>query len=300
MYGFDERFDYFECAHCGCLQISTIPEDLKKYYPGNYYSLSPKVTKEVALAKQLFRKVKISSFLASPSHWEFLPSLLLGGKPFFQWVKAAGVGFDDAILDVGCGSGGLLINFKKYGFKNLTGLDPFIDGDIAYENGPLIIHNTLDQLQGQFDFIMAHHSFEHMPQPEVALAHIHRLLKPGKSALIRIPIASSQAWKQFGPDWVQLDAPRHLYLHSVESMAILANKTGFEIENVFYDSTEFQFWGSLQYQKGIPLMDPRSYSVDRKKSLFSNADIKRFKVEARRLNREKSGDSAGFLLRRLG
>src|SRR4051812_23620650 len=36
-----ETFKYFECSHCGCLQIAEIPEDLGRHYPGNYYSLQP-------------------------------------------------------------------------------------------------------------------------------------------------------------------------------------------------------------------------------------------------------------------
>ncbi|MDO8971391.1 MAG: hypothetical protein Q7U74_11930, partial [Saprospiraceae bacterium] len=38
MYGSREKFEYFQCAHCGCLQITAIPPDLSKYYPPGYYS----------------------------------------------------------------------------------------------------------------------------------------------------------------------------------------------------------------------------------------------------------------------
>ncbi|UCS94371.1 hypothetical protein KZP23_04910 [Echinicola marina] len=39
MFGCQEIFDYVECGRCKSIQIVTIPEDLARYYPDNYYSL---------------------------------------------------------------------------------------------------------------------------------------------------------------------------------------------------------------------------------------------------------------------
>ncbi len=33
-----EWFPYFQCAGCGCIQIVSIPVNMEKYYPQNYYS----------------------------------------------------------------------------------------------------------------------------------------------------------------------------------------------------------------------------------------------------------------------
>ena len=33
-----DEFQYLECANCYCLQIVETPENLSKYYPGEYYS----------------------------------------------------------------------------------------------------------------------------------------------------------------------------------------------------------------------------------------------------------------------
>src|SRR5690606_40432851 len=46
-----------------------------------------------------------------------------------RWLKHAGVGYDDAILDVGCGAGHLLLHLRNLGFSNLTGVDPFLPAD---------------------------------------------------------------------------------------------------------------------------------------------------------------------------
>jgi hypothetical protein len=36
--GFRDKFEYFQCGQCGCLQIAEIPSDLSKYYSNDYYT----------------------------------------------------------------------------------------------------------------------------------------------------------------------------------------------------------------------------------------------------------------------
>jgi SAM-dependent methyltransferase len=62
-----------------------------------------------------------------------------------------------------------------------------------------------------FDFIMFHHSFEHMDAPEKVFQHIYKLLNKGSYALIRIPVADSSSFKKYGANWVNLDPPRHFF-----------------------------------------------------------------------------------------
>jgi len=116
--------------------------------------------------------------------------------------------------------------------------------------------------------------------------------------LIRVPVASCRAWRDYGADWVQLDAPRHIFLHTDRSMELLAGRTGFELVSRGRDSTAFQFWGSEQYRRDIPLRDPRSHAVDPAGSPWSSADIARLEGEARRLNEAGEGDQAWYILRR--
>ena len=46
MFGTRERFAYFECSACGCLQIETVPADMARHYPDNYYSFSASTSAE--------------------------------------------------------------------------------------------------------------------------------------------------------------------------------------------------------------------------------------------------------------
>ena len=139
---------------------------------------------------------------------------------------------------------------------------------------------------------MFHHSFEHLPNPIEALEAVYRLLPPNGECMIRIPLVSSEAWKKYGTHWVQLDAPRHFFLYSVESLKVLAEKTKFQIREIVHDSNESQFWGSEQYLKGILLLAENSYARNPAKSIFSKAEIKNYKQMARKLNLESQGDQA--------
>ena len=73
------------------------------------------------------------------------------------------------------------------------------------------------------------------------MAEVSRLLAPTGVAVLRIPTASSFAWEKFRTDWVQLDAPRHFFIRSVESMEKLLELSELELYKVVYDSTAFEF-----------------------------------------------------------
>ena len=54
MFGLRDEFSYFECAKCGCLQITEIPKNIEKYHPLNYYSFK-KADKSKNFLKQILR-----------------------------------------------------------------------------------------------------------------------------------------------------------------------------------------------------------------------------------------------------
>jgi SAM-dependent methyltransferase len=203
-----------------------------------------------------------------------------------------------AILDVGCGDGHLLKTLGELGYSNVMGIDPFIKTDIDYGNGLKILKKSIHEITGSYDLIMFHHSFEHIPDPAETLKAVYSLLNDSGRCIIRIPTATSYAWEHYRENWVQLDAPRHFFLHSAESMELLSSGAQMAVEKTLYDSTDFQFWGSEQYLKDIPLFDNKSYVVNPEASGFTKQEIDSFKERARILNREKKGDSAAFILKK--
>lgn len=296
MYGLRERFDYFQCANCGCLQIGNIPADIAKYYPSNYYSFN-NAKAESAFAR-FFRHFRDRFAVLDKG---LMGKLLYKLKPNVPLKSLANLGLvaDMKILDVGCGSGSLLCSLEELGFKNLLGVDPFISEDVVIKDRLRIVKKELVDVGGKWDVVMFHHSFEHMLNQLEALQHVKNILDENGSCLIRIPTVSSFAWRHYGVNWVQLDAPRHFYLHSIQSMAILAKSAGLYIDRVVYDSESFQFWGSELTSKGIPLIDQNSGKPNSKASIFSASELRKYSAEADRLNALQDGDQAAFYLKRL-
>ena len=196
------------------------------------------------------------------------------------------------ILDFGCGSGKLLLELQRQGFRRLTGFDPFLDSDILYPGGLEIRRELRPEWASSFDFVMLHHSFEHVADPEATLARLQDVVVPGGAVLLRTPIADSFAWRTYRTSWVQLDAPRHLFVHTRASIGLLARRTGFRVVTTRCDSRAFQFWASEQYERRIPLLDQRSYRESPADSIFSAREINEFERRAAALNEQGDGDQA--------
>jgi len=292
MFGLREEFDYLECGKCCCLQLLSSPDSFDKYYPENYYSYHNK-GEDHFIQKSFFKTVKrilkhklISSYLKGNS---FL-NLFIANKyrSYYPWIKQGKLKPDSPILDLGCGKGELLLRMYNDGFTNLAGADPYLKEELTYNCGIRILNKSVDQLQGEFDLVMLHHSFEHMDKPASVLQHIHRISKPNGSVIIRIPVAGSFAWRKYYTNWVQLDAPRHIFIHSVQSMKALCSVIGFEISDIVYDSYELQFSGSEMYLRDIPLISD--------KKIFSEEQINQFNLWSQELNKINDGDAACFHL----
>jgi SAM-dependent methyltransferase len=146
-------------------------------------------------------------------------------------------------------------------------------------------------VEGHFDFIMFHHSLEHLSNPHEALLHVARLLSNGGKCLVRIPTVSSDAFDCFGKDWVQLDPPRHYFIPSRKGMEILGARSGLTLDHVTDDSAGWGYYASEQYQRDIPLNAQKALSVMAAKSFDDRAKL---------ANEQSRGDQAAFLYYRTG
>jgi 2-polyprenyl-3-methyl-5-hydroxy-6-metoxy-1,4-benzoquinol methylase len=294
MFGFRDKFTYFECSKCGCLQIAEIPKNMGKYYPSNYYSF--KKGESSNFIKQYIKKQRdkyalFKKGLIGKAIYRKYPNLL------FDMISMIKINHNSRILDVGCGAGNLLYSLNEKGFENLVGVDPYIDEEVINRDVK-ILKKTIHELPDskKFDLIISNHSFEHIPDQLETLVKVSKLLSENGVCLIRMPVRTEYIWNRYDVNWVQIDAPRHFFIHTIKSFTYLAKKAGLVIKDITFDSTEFLFWGSEQYKRGIPLSAEDSYSVDPKKSIFTNEQIKEFKKMAEELNRQKQGDQAAFYL----
>lgn len=306
MLGTGDGFRYRTCKGCGHLELLDQPGDWSRYYPHDYYSLAPaaemraswRAAVKLRMVRHLALRGGVLARFCVRRRWApaWVPSLLAGAR------RSA------AILDVGSGKGELLDQLAALGFRGLFGVDPFLAEDVVKDNGVVLVKSEIASLgerrivrnvralPDRYDFIMFHHSLEHVPAPDEALRHAKGLLKDGGSIIVRIPIASSYAFSHYRENWVQLDAPRHIHLFSESSFRRLCGSVGVEITQSFYDSTAFQFWGSERYRRGQPL-NLSSPPQNAESPDFDPSQIIAYERQAAELNRQGLGDQAAFILK---
>jgi SAM-dependent methyltransferase len=293
--GLREMFTYMECGSCGLMQLQDIPDNLGKYYPNEgYYSFNSGL--DIRPKPDKLRKLKASYLIYGKN--KLAGSILSMGykmPEYYNWIKNAGVQYNDAILDVGTGNGSLLLDLFKIGFTNLTGIDPFIDNDLQYGNTH-VYKKSVFEITDQYDFIMLHHAFEHMDEPLKVLQQLFKLLKKGKCLLIRTPVMGGYSWKKYGVNWMDLDAPRHLIVHSIKSMQLLAVQAGFKLRTTIFDGNYMSLIGSDQYTKDIALNAENSYSVNKEAAGYTKEEIENFKKITQEANKKDQADQAAFYL----
>jgi len=300
MFGTREQFQYFSCAACDTLQIycALSGEELARHYPADYYSYEtsqqPKVLRwlttqhdrcELRTGGKIFGAV----IAALPTGVR----LALGDA--VRAVGQCGLGRDARILDVGCGSGALLDRLSRAGFTNVSGVDPFLACDCTTPEGVPLLKSHLQAVTGSFDLIMFNHSLEHVSDPVATLKDAREKLSDGGICLVRLPTTSSEAWTTYGPDWFQIDAPRHIVIPSRQGMALAAEAVGLRIDRTSDDSSVAQFIGSEAYRRDIPLTELKS--IRSLLRLFGARRIWVWDRRAARLNRQGRGDQTGFVLR---
>lgn len=293
MVGTREVFDYHECRRCHCLQIVEIPADLERFYTTDYYTgrQSRRPVGGGWSGLQAGRRAisRLRLVLARRM------SLRLGRRfAGFGWFVRTRTGLDDAILDVGCGSGRLLERMARAGFTRLTGIDERLPAERSGGPGPRLLRIPLEEHVGRHHLVMAHHSFEHVRNPRAAFRAFARLVEPGGWLLLRTPVADGEARRCYAEDWVQIDAPRHLHLHTRASIEALAREADFRLMHVEDDSGPFQVWGSELYRRDVALSGAGRGGA----RVFGWPARLAFRWRARRWRRAGRGDQACFYLQR--
>ena len=297
MFGTRNQFNYFQCDDCRCLQIESFPDDIAEYYPKNYYSFSRYDGKKYLGHKGTLRKFIYNYSIFHRGFIQYLLESFVNSFKYSQLLSDLKVSKQSKILDVGCGNGeAFLYPLAEIGFKNLLGCDPYLEDDIKYPNGLEIFNSEIFAIEKKWDFIFYHHSFEHLSNPKAHLIKIHSILENNGLCILRIPTSSSYAWEHYQTDWYQLDAPRHFYLHSIESIEILAGETDFRVHDVIFDSTYHQFMRSEAYKDDIPMN--QKVKIDGVDYLKKKINKMKYKKLTKVLNATKKGDQAIFILKK--
>lgn len=288
MIGTREEFNYIECNECDCVWLEDIPKNMADYYPRNYYSYA---RKKWGLLEGFQKKHIALSRLGIGSSW--LGKLFTPFYPrYLKWLDShCSINLDSRILDVGSGTGRLLHELKSFGFASLTGIDPFIEKDILFKNGIEIYKKSILEVNEQFDFVMLHHSFEHMEEPFEVLRKLKTIVGSKGKMLIRIPVSDSYGYRHYGKDWVELDPPRHFFIHSKKSMHLMLTELGMKIDHIMFDSSNFEIMESEKWKMDIPSVSKDKY--------FSRKEKSDMNMYVDQLNEKGEGSRACFYISSL-
>lgn len=300
--GIKESFDYIFCNSCGSLSIKTIPVDIKKYYE-NYYSLNKDSDYSDTLFRKILKYILISSSYKSWKHK--LCSFLLNNQDDLR-IKSFSFGEiqkTDAILDVGCGSGDFLNELSFFGYKNLTGIDAFIQKDLT-QRGYKIYKKNIFEIEGKYKIIMFHHSLEHMEDLSAVLMRVYDLLENPGICLIRIPNVDSFSFKKFQGSWFSIHAPFHYILPSLKGMQLFAKQSNLHIQKQIGEQLYYFFLLSINHLLGISDYDElgiRRYLESEKKNkntppLYTLQEIRYWKKKSKAVFNSGSSDWTAYFL----
>lgn len=133
------------------------------------------------------------------------------------------------LLDVGAGTGDFLAEAKRRGW-NVSGAEPNSRArEMASKKGISLKENTGEFLDGEFDVITLWHVLEHVPDLEIQIKELSRLLKKDGLLVIAVPNFKSYDAKVYKEHWAAFDVPRHLYHFSRSSIQTIFSEFDFEV-----------------------------------------------------------------------
>jgi len=296
--GTRELFNFLECGHCGCLQLLDENIDLSgTYYDNSTYGSFQEIKQSKMKHKLITWRNKFAILGKIRGVPDIVGYLLNKRKPMPVAWRIIGDYSDihSKILDVGCGIGGYLNDLHEIGFRNVSGIDPFIDEDIVPSNGVAIRKMYLTQVDELFDVICSHHSFEHIPDPLETLLAMKKCLNPGGVAIITIP-AAEDLYREYQDSFYGIQTPQHFFLHSIRSMEILAERSGLLLEKIHRDATNISSWYKYSelFRRGMT-NNEITKNID---SYFSTAELKKFDALERQCLAQNKGDNVTFIYRK--
>jgi 2-polyprenyl-3-methyl-5-hydroxy-6-metoxy-1,4-benzoquinol methylase len=213
-----DTFLAMRCHSCGLVYLNPRPSvsEFEKIYPPTYHAFD---------------------FSEKDFGFVYKVRSRLEAKRLLSWCR--GLPDDARILDVGCGDGFHLNLLREYGKKSwrLEGIDVDKRAVEMAEKSGLKVHlgsvEAIDLPNDAYDLAFMVQTIEHVEKPDEILSAVKKLLKPGGKLVIVTDNTASLDFRFFkGGYWGGYHFPRHWNLFNQNSLTKLAEKTGFEVEDL--------------------------------------------------------------------
>ena len=224
-----EAFRYHECERCGLVFLSPVPQDIGRFYPSDYYAFPPS-RDALVTASRPHDAYKV----------ELLRTLARGRR----------------LAEVGPGIGGFAALAQDAGYDvEAIEMDAracaYLEGVVG-----VAVHHTDDAAgalarEGPFDVIAMWHVIEHLPDPFATLRAVAQTLVPGGVAIIAAPNPEALQLRVFGRRWTHLDAPRHLFLIPIATLAEAAAGCGLELAAVTTTDPGTLAWNRFGWRESL-------------------------------------------------
>lgn len=152
------------------------------------------------------------------------------------------------LLDIGAGTGDFLLTAKNDGWETI-GIEPSDRAkNIAKEKGISFVEEISSLENHSLDVITMWHVLEHVPDLELQIQELKRLLKPTGTLIIAVPNYKSFDANHYQTFWAAYDVPIHFWHFSKKSIQLLFERVDMKLEKVLpmkFDS----FYVSLLSEK---------------------------------------------------
>jgi SAM-dependent methyltransferase len=144
------------------------------------------------------------------------------GAQLNRWKFEPHVRPTDAVVDFGCGTGGLLEGLEAASKTGVEVSDPARRE--ALERGLRVVAATSELVDASADVVISNHALEHTLAPLDELRELRRVLRPGGKLVLWLPLDDWRAQRQPRPD-----ADHHLYTWTPLLLRNLLDEAGFEV-----------------------------------------------------------------------
>jgi SAM-dependent methyltransferase len=144
------------------------------------------------------------------------------------------------LLDIGCGTG-LFLHLAAEAGMQVHGIELSASAvDYARTNYGLDVHHgTLEDAEiapASCNIVVMWHVLEHLPDPVAGLRQVAELLAPGGLLFAAVPNFGSYEARLFGRRWYSLDAPRHLFHFTPQTLAAAVEQAGLQVQAITHST----------------------------------------------------------------